>query len=275
MVPSWVAARVDADEWEPITGGYTKTPKWRARRRDGTTVFVKAGQLRSLEAELVVYREVCAPFVPVVHDLWDDAERVVLVLEDLSRAEWPPPYPEDVGPLFTALNAAAALPAPELPPLSDRELSSWGQIAKDPEPLLALGVCTERWLTRALPLLASAEAAVPATGKQLVHNDIWTDNLCFTDRGVVLVDWAQARMGNARIDVAFALLSLQVAGARVPELEDAAALAAFVTGIVATESIKPPPSWSHSGAALREDQLADLRIALPWTAGLLGLPPPF
>jgi hypothetical protein len=275
MVPSWVAARVDADEWEPITGGYTKTPKWRARRRDGTTVFVKAGELRPLAVELVVYRHVLAPFVPVVHDLWEDDERAVLVLEDLSRAQWPPPYPDDVGPLFAALDAMAAVPAPELSPLTQPELSSWARIEQDAQSLLSLGVCTEPWLTDALPALRAGEAAVPVAGSQLVHNDIWTDNLCFTERGVVFVDWAEARTGNAEIDVAFALLSLQVAGARAPEIENAARLAAFVTGIVATEAIKPPPSWSHSGTTLREDQLADLRVALPWTAGLLGLPPPF
>jgi hypothetical protein len=82
------------------------------------------------------------------------------------------------------------------------------------------------------------------------------------------------RIGNAEIDLAFALLTLQVGGVATPPVKKAPALAAFVTGIVAVEAPAPLPSWTPEGSTLREDQLADLRVALPWTAELLGLPPP-
>jgi hypothetical protein len=280
MVPAWVAATVHAEHWEPVGGGYTRAPKWRAPLRNGGTVFVKAAEeeelvLRPLLAEMLVYESVRGPFLPVVHELHAEHGRAVIVLEDLRDAQWPPPYPEDVQPLFAALDAvAASSPPPCLRRLSARPEGAWQRFALDPGRLLALGLCSPDWLERALPLLSEAEARVPAAGDELVHFDVWADNLCYTERGAVLVDWAEARIGNAAIDVAFALLTLRVAGVVPPRVDDEPALAAFVTGVVATEASAPPPPWAHPGSKLREDQLADLRVALPWAAAALGLPPP-
>jgi phosphotransferase family enzyme len=270
MPPSWVEARVDAEEWEPLGGGYTRAAKWIARLRDGTKVFVKSAE----ERELLVYQHVRGPFLPTVYDLHTEADRVLLVLEDLSDAHWPPPYPDDLSPLFAGLDAVAASPTPPLRPLEEPAFRPWARFQRDPEPLLSLGVCSEKWLTTALPALADAEGEIPVVGAQLVHNDIWADNLCFADRGTVFVDWSEARVGNAEIDVAFALLTLQVGGVATPPVENAPALAAFVTGIVAFEASSPLPAWTTEDSTLRQDQLADLRVALPWTAELLGLPPP-
>jgi phosphotransferase family enzyme len=270
MVPSWVEACVDADEWEPLGGGYTRAAKWLARLRDGTKVFVKSAEAR----ELLVYQHVRGPFLPSVFDLYTENDRVLLVLEDLSDAHWPPPYPDDLSPLFAALEAVAAAPTPPLRPLEEPPVRPWVRFQRDPGPLLSLGVCSEAWLNAALPVLVDAAADVPVVGEQLVHNDIWADNLCFADRGAVFVDWSEARIGNAEIDLAFALLTLQIGGVATPPVEEAPALAAFVTGIVAVEASSPLPSWTPAGSTLRQDQLADLRVALPWTAALLGLPPP-
>jgi hypothetical protein len=81
-----------------------------------------------------------------------------------------------------------------------------------------------------------------------------------------------AHIGNPRIDLAFALLSLRVEGARTPSVDDEAALAAYVTGVVATEASLPPPGWAADGAQLRADQKSDLAIALPWVAEQIGCP---
>jgi Phosphotransferase enzyme family len=249
-------------EWEPITeGGYTRARKWRVTLVDGTRLFAKEAPA----TEIAVYEAVRAEFLPHIHDVRDG----VVLLEDLSEAHWPPPYPDDVSALFAALEAVASTPPPpELPRLTDG--SRWAAIADEPRPLLALGLCSALWLERALPALVEAEARVPMSGDGLVHYDVWARNLCFADRGVVLVDWAMAHIGNPRIDLAFALLSLHVEGARTLPVDDEPALAAYVTGVVATEASKPPPDWASAGTNIREDQKSDLAIALPWVAQEIG-----
>jgi hypothetical protein len=230
---------------------------------NGTCAFAKEAPA----TEIAVYQSLRADFLPRVYEIRDG----VLLLEDLSDAHWPPPYPADTAPLFAALDVIAATPPP--PPLPRLEqVSRWQTIADDPRPLLALALCTAEWLERALPALIEAEARVPMTGDGLVHYDVWARNLCFAERGVVLVDWAMAHVGNPRIDVAFALLSLLVEGASLPTVEDEPALAAYVTGVVATEAALPPPEWAAAGTNIREDQKSDLAIALPWVAERIGCP---
>jgi Phosphotransferase enzyme family len=251
-------------EWVPIVeGGYTRARKWLVTLDDGTRVFAKEAPA----IEIAVYESVTADFLPRVHDIREG----ILFLEDLSHAHWPPPYPDDVSPLFDTLDEVARTE----PPTHLRRFggeSLWERIATAPGPLLALDLCPADWLERALPLLIEAEARVPRSGSGLVHNDIWARNLCFAERGAVLVDWAQAEIGNPQIDVAFALLSLRVEGAPSPQVENEAGLAAFVTGIVATEASAPPPAWAVDGQQLREDQKSDLAVALPWVAEQIGCP---
>jgi hypothetical protein len=251
-------------EWEPIVeGGYTRARKWRVTLDDGTRLFAKEASA----TEIAVYEAIVADFLPRVHEVRDG----LLLLEDLADAQWPPPYPADSSALFTALEKVAAAAAPrELPRLRDG--SSWRAVADEPRPLLALGLCSARWLERALPALIEAEARLPLRGEALVHYDVWAHNLCFADRGVVLVDWATAHIGNPRIDLAFALLSLRVEGEPTPPVEDEPALAAYVTGVVATEAVKPPPDWAAEGTNIREDQKSDLAVALPWVAQQICCP---
>jgi Phosphotransferase enzyme family len=280
MLPAWVLERVAPDSWEPVGGGYTRAPKLRVRLQSGESRFVKFAEndelaARSIVAETRVYGSVTAPFLPTLYDMFVADGRALIVLEDLTDATWPPPYPDDVAPLFEALEAVASIAAPpDLPRLAEREETPWQRIAREPELVLGLGVCSESWLQRALPALLDAEARVPLSGDRLVHHDVWAENLCFTARGAVLVDWAEARIGNPAIDVAFALLSLQVEVAVTPQIEDEPALAAFVTGVIAAEAAAPLPTWTASDSTLRADQLDDLRVALRWVAAQLALPPP-
>jgi Phosphotransferase enzyme family len=250
-------------EWEPIEGGYTRARKWRVRLDDGTHAFAKEAPA----TEVAVYESVRGSFLPRVYEIRDD----VLLLEDLSDAHWPPPYPADTDALFAALEAVATTaPPPGLRRL--QHVSSWEAIASEPQPLLALGLCSAGWLENALPALIDAEARVPLVGDGLVHYDVWAGNLCFLERGMVLVDWAEACIGNPRVDLAFALLSLRVESAVYPAVDDEPALAAFVTGAVAAEAVRPPPEWAQPGSTLREDQRNDLAVALPWVAQQLGRP---
>jgi Phosphotransferase enzyme family len=274
MVPDWVAARIDAEQWEPIGGGYTRAFKWRATLRDGTTVFVKAADdelgLRMVRVELLIYQGVAGTFLPHVVDVYHEDERALLVLEDLSSAHWPPPYPSDVRSLFAALERVAATTPPSgLRRLEESGETPWKKID-------ALGVCSSGWLARAVGALEAAENSFSVAGDELIHCDVWTDNVCFAERGPVLVDWAAARIGNRWVDVGFALLSLIVEGGERPPLEicNEPGLAAYVAGNVAREATAPLPDWARPGSTLREEQRDDLVHALRWASEALGLPPP-
>lgn len=271
MVPDWVAGRVAAERWEPVGGGYTRASKWRATLADGSTVFVKAADdelgLRMAGVELLIYEAVRGSFLPQVIDTWVSESRAVLVLEDLSSAHWPPPYPDDTKPLFGALDElAVATPPAALRRLEERQATRW-------EDVRTLEVCSPRWLDRAIGPLEEAERSFSAVGDELVHYDVWSANLCFAERGVVLVDWAAARVGNRWVDVGYALLSVRAEGGTPPVLEipNEAGLAAYIAGSVVREVTAPLPAWADPGSTLREDQRGDLVHALRWAGEALGL----
>ena len=62
------------------------------------------------------------------------------------------------------------------------ELHGWTEVARDPGPFLALGLCSSRWLERALHRLNDASTAATLTGDDLVHCDVRSDK--FVSRGV-------------------------------------------------------------------------------------------
>src|SRR5262249_6976056 len=161
-----------------------------------------------------IYEAIEGPFMPKALGLVDEEELRVLVLEDLSEAHWPPPYPGDTKPLFAAIDEVAAVAPPVLPPL--RPMESWASVLADPEPFLGLALCSRAWLDEAGPVLVAAAAEAGIDGDRLVHNDIWSENLCFVGGRAVLVDWAVSRVGNPDLDRGFALLSIHAEGGRVP-----------------------------------------------------------
>jgi len=262
---------------EPLrSGGYTRSRAWRVITTDGL-VFAKEaddeGSLHMLRREGVVYRDVTGPFLPSFIGLADAGERAVLAVEFIESASWPPPYPADVTPLFDALESvAAAEPPPELPAQGPR-FSRWERVAADPEPLLGLGLCSRAWIESSLEPLIAAEAGAVFEGDELVHNDIYSGNVCFTARGAVLVDWGAAVRGSRWIDVALTLLSLRAEGGTVPRLHfpGEASFAAAFAGHFAVEAPAPLPEWAEPESTLREDMAGDLAHALRWAAELLGL----
>ena len=136
----------------PAAAGYTRASKWVASLADGRTVFVKTG--KDIEHERRLLEELEAPFMPLLHGWSADGEESVLVLEDLSAATWPPPYPTDTMPLFDAVSGAAGVAAPEwLRPIAPRDEESWKAVVADPEPFLGLGMCSRTWFERAAPTL--------------------------------------------------------------------------------------------------------------------------
>ena len=264
--------------WEPLdTGGYTRSRAWRVETGAGPA-FVKQADdedsLHMLRRESAVYRGVAGSFLPSFVGFADSGTRAVLAVELLEGASWPPPYPEDVRPLFEALElVATATPPPELPAHGPWK-SRWERIATDPEPFLGLGLRSREWLEDCVGTLLAAEAEAVFEGDELVHNDVYSGNVAFASRGAVLVDWGAAIRGSRWIDVAFALLSLRAEGATAPlvDFPSEGAFAAALAGHLAAEAPAPLPAWAEPGSTLRQDMVTDLTHALDWVTDLLDLP---
>jgi len=242
------------------------------------SAFVKIGATRItadwFRAEWRNYVSLRGWFLPTVLGFDDDGERPTLALEDLSAADWPPPWDDErVAAVLDALAAVRETRPPDH--LIRRELSSdahWQEVAAERAPFLALGLCSAAWLDAALPALIDAASSAPLAGDALVHLDIRSDNLCFRDGRAILIDWNHAQLANPDLDVAFWLPSLHAEGGPAPEsiLPDAPALAAWVAGFFCAGAGDPPiPDAPH----VRPLQLMQARTALPWAARALGLPP--
>ncbi|HEY7907413.1 MAG TPA: phosphotransferase [Thermomicrobiales bacterium] len=265
--------------WTPMRRGYTPAGRWVVRFATGRSAFVKVGTTPDtsawLRAEYGIYSRLRGDFLPVLLG-WEDGEAPVLVLEDLSQAAWPPPWsPGRVEQVRAALAAIAATPPPPGTPsiaVSHSTLRSWGTVASDPAPFLSLGLCSPEWLAAALPPLLAADAAAALDGEHLLHMDVRSDNLCFVGEQAVLVDWNGACRGNPLVDLAAWLPSLAAEGGPDPLtiLPDAPEMAALMAGYFAARAGLPHPVGAPR---VRAVQLTQLRVALPWAAASLGLPP--
>jgi hypothetical protein len=269
--------------WEPVaSGGYSVvSAHWRVILADGRTAFVKhaltSEAVESLRNERLVYESVRGSFVPAYLGACDEDGTALLVLEDLSRAEWPPPWSAArIDAVLASLDALHETPPPGgLGSLEGvrESVVGWGSIATDPEPLLGSGLCSRGWLEESIDVLVQAGEAAPLEGDDLLHLDVRSDNLCFVDGRAVLVDWNLACTGNGRFDVAFWLPSLTLEGGPDPwaVLPGAGALAAAVAGFFAARAGLPPPPGAPDVRAFQRAQAA---VALPWAARELGLAPP-
>lgn len=268
-----------AVEWNPVASRYALGDRWLIRLDDGRTVFAKRaiGEATAewLRLEHRVYSALRAKFMPELLG-WEDAELPLLVLEDLSAAHWPPPWPPgSVEAVLRTFVEIAATPPPDgLFRLADDPSWSWRDVAADPEPFLGLGLCSASWLDEALPALLSASEPGLLDGNGLLHGDARSDNLCIRDGRPILVDWNWACVGNPAVDVAFWLPSLTLEGGPEPDeiaraYPGAATLAPIVAGFFAATAGLPPPAGAP---AVRSFQLAQLEVALPWAVRVLELP---
>jgi hypothetical protein len=246
----------------------------------GRSAFVKIGATELTAGwtrqEHRNYQSLRGWFLPELVGFDDDGERPALALEDLSGADWPPPWTvARVAAVREALEAIHATAPPEHLPkrLGDRDAGAeWRSIAADPAPFLALGLCSPGWLDRALHSLIAAASEAPLSGRSLVHLDIRSDNLCIRDGRAVVIDWNHAQVANPDMDIAFWLPSLHAEGGPPPEqiFPDAPGLAAWVAGFFCAGAGEPPiPEAPH----VRPLQVRQARTALPWAARALGLAP--
>ena len=275
--------------WQRIERGYTPAERWLVRFADGSSAFAKVGAspLTSdfLRVEQGRYQQLHAVFMPQLLGFDADLERPLLLLEDLSAAAWPPPWrPGDVERVVQTLRQVAATrPLPDdLRSLEEefgasgsdeRAGSGWGAVMQDPAAFLSLGLCTANWLTQAQGRLHAAQNEAALCGEDLLHNDVRSDNLCLLPDRVVLIDWNLAGRGNPAFDLAFAAPSVCFEGGPLPEhlVDDDGTLAAFVSGFFAARAGLPIIA---DAPRVRWIQLQQLRVALPWVARALALPPP-
>ena len=213
--------------WRAPHTGLSAAERFVVEFADGSSAFVKAATDAETEAwlrtEHEVLRRLSGAHGPRPLEWLTDGGYPVLVCEDLSQGYWPadsPPVkwsPEQLGLLFEALREIAAVePVASLPLAEAGFEPSWPRIARVPDALLALDLCSEAWLTRVLDDLVRAEARVPLAGDALVHNDVRSDNVCFLDDRVVFVDWGGARRGNRQYDLASLLTTLPLEGGPAP-----------------------------------------------------------
>jgi hypothetical protein len=268
--------------WQHVVAGYTHAEKWLVELGD-RTAFVKASANTvargQIEREAAIVEAVAASYMPRCYGSATVGEWAVLVLEDLSAGEWPPPYPDRGKALLETVTHVAATPPPpwlHRRPEGRPHGTYWQRIAADPAPVLANGPFSAAWLEAAQPVLDAAESRATLSGDDLVHDDVWAGNVCYVERGAVLIDWPSAAIGDRRIDLAYAVLSIRASGAGPPRIDfpDEAAYAALLAGANAYQAAQPVNPLIAHGDALRDGWLFDLDYALSWACELLDLPPP-
>lgn len=268
--------------WRRISGGgYTPAARWVAHLKDGSSVFAKVGTTEDtaswLRDEHRVYERLEAEFLPRMLGWSDDQGAPILLLEDLSGGEWPPPWSsERVDRIGRMLERIRERDPPDgLPALEEYRgrLACWTEVRDHPDGFLALGLCSRKWLEWALPVLIHAEASAVLEGHELVHLDVRSDNICFLGQRTLLVDWNLACVGNADIDLAGWAPSLRLEGGPPPEevAGGQSELAALVAGFFAHRA---PLPQIPTAPGVRTVQLDQLRVALPWASRALELPPP-
>lgn len=274
-----IGGKIVSSTWP--SGGYSIAERYVVHLDNGTSAFVKIGVDEAtsqwLRDEYRVYSSLKADYIPKLV-AWEDGERPILVLEDLSVGHWPPPWSqEQVERVFKMLEKVGSTTVPsDFPPLTreGEALNGWEKIAADPEGFLSLGLVSKEWFTEALPALLKAEQEAQLEGDSLVHTDVRSDNICFLGDRTLLVDWNWARRGNPKLDIVAWLPSLYVEGGAEPwsfgihEPE----LISAIAGFYASHAYLPP---NFEGAErIRELQLKLLKPLLIWTAKELNLPKP-
>ena len=263
----------------PVAGGYTPATRLLCRTASGS-FFAKAGAtpLTStfLRREIHAYQLVSGDFMPNLV-AWEDHEtEPILIIEDLSSHQWPPPWDQrQVELVLAQIDAMHCTPVPALEPFSQvlgEVAPGWQTVAGEPSAFLSLGMVNAGWLDTALPLLTEYESRCRTEGGSLTHCDLRSDNLCLTENRAIFVDWNHACLSNPALDLGFWLPSLAYEGGPAPEqiLPNAPEVAAWVSGFFAARAGLPT---IPDAPRVRLVQRQQLETALPWVVRALGLPP--
>lgn len=266
------------EDWVLVQRGYTATRRYVARS-GSRSAFIKIGTspvtADMVNREIAVYRSLAAPFMPTFIGASVDPAEPVLAIEDLSSAEWPPPWSSPklsivLEQISEMHRTASNLEVRTL--LHDGRPAGWPTVARDPVPFLSLGLVSKAWLEKSLPMLIDAEQRCQLTGSSLTHLDLRSDNICIHEGQVKFVDWAEAGIGNAAVDKGFFLPSLAFEGGPCPDevMPGAPEVAALISGFFAARAGLPT---IPDAPFVRRVQLEQLSTALPWAQRAIGLPP--
>jgi len=272
---------VNISELIPVSGGgYTVARRFIAKADNGKSFFVKLAADQDtttwLREENLVYSKLKADFLPEFIAFDESADFPMLILEDLSAGSWKHDWtPENIQRVITAIEKIGETKPPaELPSLEDFRhiFSCWQKVQQNPQPFLSLGLCSEEWLMKNLPLFISVEKTIKLEADKLVHLDMRSDNICFKGDKTYIVDWNWARRGNPKLDLLLWLPTLHVEGGPAPWeyiIEDVD-LITGLTGNYAFSAVQPPPKQKQ-GKALRELQLKVLKSVFPWMCKALKI----
>lgn len=239
--------------------GWTATTRSIVTLADGRGVFVKHALTETtaswLRTEAANYGQLESPHFAEMH-AFIDGERPTLVLEDLSRASWPPPWRgADLDAAHSALDSIARLePRDPLPRLPARLEVRGGWRAVDPRrlgELLSPGIDPRKVAGD----LASFAETCDGRGTATVLLDARAGNVCIVDGAAKWVDLDGLSIGN--VALSHALLDISAGGANAA-LRDSGAIA-HVSGTWAESLGAPSPDWAPG---LRERELPLLRNAL-------------
>jgi hypothetical protein len=262
---------------QKVTTGYSATQRWLIRTEFSTRYFAKIGvtvpSIDSLRHEAHVYEQVHLRCMPKVVAWQDHDLAPILILEDLSSFEWPPPWSDRT--ITAALETIEQVHSSTGPLLSYEERNGsnwdwWRAIEREPEPFLRLKIASAQWLQSSLPVLIESANSVSPMGDGIAHFDLRGDNFCFSTKETRLVDWSLACLGNPKLDLGLFLPGLAADQGPSPErvLPGEPGIAAWVAGFFAWHASKP---FIPSAPGVRMMQLRLLQKALPWVIRELDL----
>lgn len=271
-----IGTRVES--YSRVERGYTPSLRLLCATNAGS-FFVKIGTTPStswnINREIHVYNRLRGDFMPQLV-AWEEHEsEPILITEDLSMHHWPPPWNEKLINLTLAQIDALHNTSAEIENFAEVHEAlgpNWRALSESPGPFLSLEIADAQWLEDALPSLISYEEKCPTEGESLTHWDLRSDNICFTERRAIFVDWNGACLSNPRLDLGFWLPSLACEGGPLPEkiLPDAPEVAAWVSGYFAARAGLPEIS---DAPRVRQVQRQQLGTALAWAVRALALPP--
>ncbi|MEX2395273.1 MAG: class I SAM-dependent methyltransferase [Actinomycetota bacterium] len=265
--------------WRRGEGGYSIADRWSLSLEDGRKVFAKMAPTNDLAVGVRdEYRHMSMVDADFRCEIvaYEDAERPLLLLEDLSHAHWPPPWePGEIERVRTTLERIWGLDASRLSDASRLKVmfDHWNQIADDRSGFLSLGLVSPEWLDRNVDALRDAARGIRFDGDDFLHMDVRSDNLCISDDRVVFVDWNHAVRGRRELDLAGWLPALRLEGGPLPE-EIERGLGPQAAGICGYFGWWAPQPISPGAPTVRRFQLRQLRITLPWACRELGIEQP-
>jgi hypothetical protein len=315
-VPAAVRERTDAALSGRVVrasrawGGYSPTPTFRLLLADGRRAFFKAASPGSTAFARVAHLREERVYEELRDRIGDWCPRRiasfkvddwrVLLLEDIgakSAPPWTPGLTRRVAQGLGRFHASTAgyqlpdwIPRPDTHPAMGVQPAAWSFPPDDVSRLAGIAANREReaeaWLKAHLPMLRDAAATIADArfAQTLLHVDVRSDNLRWTNGRLYLFDWPHVGVGPPEFDAAAFAQTVPIEGGPTEEEVmawyaeawpvDPAALDAAVASIAGYFANH---AWAPELPELprvRTFQRQQLTVTLRWAARRLGLPDP-